>query len=71
MTKEENSNEKGLIGIKREPERQSNTQEIVLKVEEDSFCSGNCFGISLDYLKVKCADFFFCGITYDLARYLI
>ena len=52
--KEENSNEKGLIEIKREPE----TQEIVLKFQEDSFYSGNYFRISLDYLKVKCADLF-------------
>ena len=34
----------------------------MLKFQEDSFCSGNYFGISLDYLKVKCADFFR-GIT--------
>ena len=43
---------------------------MVLKFQEDSFCSGNYFGISFNYLKMKCADFFFCSITYDLVRYL-
>ena len=43
----------------------------MLKFQEDFFCSGNYFGISLDYLKMKCVDFFFCSITYDLVRYLI
>ena len=27
--------------------------------------------ISLDYLKMNCADFFFRSITYDLVRYVI
>ena len=43
---------------------------MVLKFQEDSFCSGNYFRISLDYPKMKYADFFFRNITYDLVRYL-
>ena len=43
----------------------------MLKFQEDSFCSGNYFGISLDYLKMKCADVFFRSNIYDLVRYLI
>ena len=39
----------------REPDRQT---EVLLKFQENSFCSGNCFGISVDYLNVKCVDFF-------------
>ena len=40
----------------------------MLKFQQDSFCSGNYFGINLDYVKMKCAAFFFGSITCDSVK---